>query len=516
MNTKIVEWLQKKEKLELGGGLEQIKKQHEKGKLTARERMEAFFDSGSFVELGLFAKHRSNEFGMDKAIIPADGCIIGFGTVNNRTVYAYAHDFTANGGTFGELHSIKINKIMRSAIDAGAPLISLNDSGGARIQEAIINQIFLRTFWHNVQASGWIPQVSAIMGPCAGGAAYSPALTDFIISVEKTSSMFLTGPAVIKAVTAETIDSESLGGAMTHNSISGVAHMLATDDHDCLNKIKEVLSYLPQNADEKPPEYACVDDPCRIAPELDDIIPENPQISYDVKDIVKAIVDEGIYLEHQPYFAQNIFTALARLNGKSVGIVANNPKTMAGCLDINASDKGARFIRICDSFNIPLVWLVDVPGFLPGVGQEHGGVIRHGAKLVYACCEATVPKVTIILRKSYGGATAAMCSKEMGCDINYIWPTGESCVMGAEGAAAIIFKKEIDAAPAENRKEVRKALIENYVAQVANPYLSTGVMVNDEIIRPSETRKILINTLNALKDKQQSALVKKKHGNIPV
>ncbi|MDR3589860.1 MAG: acyl-CoA carboxylase subunit beta [Negativicutes bacterium] len=516
MNKKITEWLEKREIQKLGGGPAEIEKQHTKGKLTARERINLLFDEGSFVEIGLFVKHRSTDFGMDKKVIPGDGCIAGFGTVNGRTVYVFAHDFTANGGTLGEMHCKKIIKITKAAIDAGAPCISLNDSGGGRIQEPVISENFFELFYNNVTASGWIPQISAIMGPCAGGPAYSPALCDFIISVDKTSSMFLTGPAVIKEVTGEEIDAETLGGATLHNSISGVSHLMAADDRDCINTIKELLSYLPQNAGEKPPRYACADDVSRPAPELDDIIPEDMQKVYDVKQIIEAIVDDGKYLEHQPMFAKNIVTVLARMNGQTVGIVANQPKVMAGSIDINASDKGARFIRICDSFNIPLIWLVDVPGFLPGIDQERGGVIRHGAKLLYACCEATVPKITLTLNKNYGGATAAMCAKEMGCDINFMWPTGHDMVMGAAGAVKVVYRKEISATPPEERAAVSKRFTDQYRALYENPYLSVGMMENDEIIMPSETRKILIQTLEALKGKESLPQVKKKHGNMPV
>jgi acetyl-CoA carboxylase carboxyltransferase component len=516
LNKKVVEWLEKKEMLEQGGGQASIGKQHAKGKLTARERLDLLFDAGSFVELGLFVKHRSTDFGMAEKTIPGDGVIVGFGKVNGRSVYAYAHDFTSYAGTIGEMHSKKVNKIIKAAIDAGAPCVSLNDSGGGRIQEPVISENVFETFHLNVLASGWIPQVSAIMGPCAGGPAYAPALTDFVISVDKTSHMFLTGPTVIKEVTGEDVDNETLGGANTHNRISGVSHMIVSDDSSCISTIKYLLSFLPQNAGTKPPAFACADDPMRVSPELDDIIPENLRRGYDVKDVIKAIVDDGLCLEHMPLYAQNIVTVLARMNGQSVGIVANQPKVMAGCLDINASDKGARFIRICDSFNIPLIWLVDVPGFLPGIDQENGGIIRHGAKIVYACSEATVPKITVTLSKNYGGATAAMCAKELACDVNYMWPTGHDMVMGAEGAVKVIYHKEIETAEPVERESVRRKFTDEYRAKYENPYLSASMMENDEIIRPSETRRILIQTLEALKDKTTQPLVNKKHGNMPV
>lgn len=516
MNPKITDWLKKKAVLEKGGGDAAIEKQHRKGKLTARERLNLLFDSGTFNELGLFVKHRSVDFGMAEKTIPGDGCIVGFGKVNGRTVYAYAHDFTASGGTLGEMHCLKINHIIEMAIKNGCPCISLNDSGGGRIQEPVISENAFRIFHLNVTASGWIPQISAIMGPSAGGPAYSPALTDFVICVDKTSQMFLTGPAVIKQVTGEDVDVETLGGAVTHNTVSGVGHMLAKDDKHCIELIKYLLSFLPQNAGENPPKYFCNDDIYRVAPELDDIIPENIKRTYDVKKIITAIVDNGEYLEHMPLYAPNLVTALARLNGKTIGIVANQPKHLAGCIDINASDKGARFIRICDSFNIPLIWLVDVPGFLPGVEQEYGGIIRHGAKMVYACSEATVPKITITLNKNYGGATAAMCAKELACDANYMWPTGHDMVMGAEGAVNIVYRKELEALPPEKREEARQAFIKEYRDKYENPYLSVSMMENDAIIRPSHTRQVLIQTLDALENKKVLPTINKKHGNMPV
>lgn len=515
MNSMIETWLEKKAHLEEGGGEKSIAKQHGKGKLTARERMNLLFDEGTFMEIGLFAKHRCHAFGQEKVEIPADGILAGYGMINGRPAYAYAHDFATKGGTLGEMGSQKQQKVMELAINSGCPCISLNDSGGGRLQEAVISQNFLRLFWYNVRASGWIPQISAIMGSCAGGAAYSPALTDFVVNVDKTSSMFLTGPNVIKQVTGEDVDSETLGGAVTHNTRSGVGHFIAADDYDCIEQIKEILSYLPQNGNEKPPAYDCDDDPYRLCPELDEIVPESDNRAYDMKDVITSIVDNGVYLEHMAGFATNIITCLARINGKTVGIVANQPKSKAGCLDIDASDKGARFIRICDSFNIPLIWLIDVPGFLPGVNQEFGGVIRHGAKMVYACCEATVPKINIVIRKDYGGAQAAMCSKEMGADLNFIWPTGQSAIMGAAGAAAIIFSKQLKAVPDEEREELRKKLVAEYQELTCTPYLHAENLKSDEIIRPSETRAILSQALIMLENKHEDPL-KKKHGNIPV
>ena len=512
----MTQWLEKKTVLEKGGGDAAIEKQHGKGKLTARERMNLLFDEGTFQEVGLFVKHRSTDFGMDKKVIPGDGCIVGFGQVNGRTVYAYAHDFTSAGGTLGEMHCKKINRIIKMAIDAGAPCISLNDSGGGRIQEPVISENSFETFHLNVTASGWIPQISAIMGPCAGGPAYSPALTDFIICVQKTSQMFLTGPAVIQQVTGEKVDSERLGGSAVHNQVSGVAHFEVADDYQCIELIKYLLSFLPQNAAQETPRFACDDPYDREAPELDDIIPENLRRVYDVKNVIGAIVDDGLYLEHMAQFAPNLVTAFARLGGRTVGIVANQPSFKAGCIDINASDKGARFIRICDSYNIPLIWLVDVPGFLPGVDQEYGGIIRHGAKMVYACSEATVPKITVTLSKNYGGATAAMCAKELACDFNFMWPTGHDMVMGADGAVNVVYRKELANLPEDERPAAREKFVEEYREKYENPYLSVGMMENDEIIRPSQTRKVLIQTLRALEDKQTQPVVKKKHGNMPV
>ncbi|MBQ1771888.1 MAG: acyl-CoA carboxylase subunit beta [Clostridia bacterium] len=516
MNEKINDWLKKRDVLLKGGGDAAIEKQHAKGKLTARERLGLLFDEGTFQELGLFVKHRSTDFGMDKKVIPGDGCVTGFGKVNGRLVYAFAHDFTASGGTLGEMHCKKINRLIKASIEAGAPCVSLNDSGGGRIQEPIISENCFETFHLNVVASGWIPQISAIMGPSAGGTAYSPALTDFVICVDKTSSMFLCGPAVIKEVTGEVVDVETLGGAVTHNTVSGVAHFLASDDENCIEQIKYLLSFLPQNAGEKPPVYSCTDDPCREIPELNDIIPENLKQPYDMKEVIRLIVDNGEYYEHMPLYAKNLITAFARLNGRSVGIIANQPMVKAGCIDMNASDKGARFIRICDSYNIPLVWLVDVPGFLPGVDQEYGGVIRHGAKMVYACSEATVPKVTVTLSKNYGGATAAMGAKELACDYNFMWPTGHDMVMGADGAVNVVYRKEISAAPEEQRKEIRAQFVREYKEKYENPYLSVSMLENDEIIMPSDTRKVLIQVLEALENKTVSPAVRKKHGNMPV
>jgi acetyl-CoA carboxylase carboxyltransferase component len=513
MNAKLAEFLQRKEKLEQGGGEAKIKQQHEKGKLTARERLELLFDKGTFHEFGLFVKHRCVDFGMDKKEIPAEGVLTGYGKVNGRSVFAFAHDFTVLGGALGEMQGRKINRIQDAALEARVPLIGLNDSGGARIQEGIDTAAYGDIFYRNVQASGVIPQISAIMGPCAGGATYSPALTDFVITVDKTSEMFITGPQVIKAVTGEDVDKETLGGAYTANSVSGVAHLLADNDNECIEQIKKILDFLPSNCNEKPPVYPTKDDAQRYIEELNEIIPENSREPYEIKDVIQHIVDDGEFFEIQPLYAQNMVIGFARMNGQSIGVVANQPMYMAGCLDIAASEKAARFIRTCDAFNVPLICLVDVPGYLPGVNQEHNGIIRRGAKMLYAWSEATVPKITISLRKVYGGATAAMCSREMKADIIMAWPTTEQAVMGAAGAAQIIFKKEID--KSENPAETRARLTEEYQELFNNPYKAASREMIDEIIEPSQTRIKIIAGLELLKNKQQ-VRIPRKHGNIPL
>jgi acetyl-CoA carboxylase carboxyltransferase component len=453
---KIREMQNKKRSLQQGGGVSRIEKQHKSGKLTARERIEKLVDPGSFAEVDSFVTHRCTEFGMEKENAPADGVIIGYATINNRPVYLYSQDFTVRGGSLGEMHAKKITKIMDMAMKMGCPILCINDSGGARIQEGIDSLSgYGEIFFRNTMASGVIPQISVILGPCAGGAVYSPALTDFIFMVDHISKMFITGPQVVQAATGEQVTEEDLGGAQTHNQVSGVAHFKYSTEEECFTGIRSLLSYLPQNNLEDTLIYNSNDDLNRLAPELNSIIPDNPNKSYDVKEVIRHIVDNGEFLEVQSLFAQNIVVGFARLNGRSIGLIANQPKVKAGALDIDASDKAARFIRFCNCFNVPIVTLTDVPAFLPGIDQEYNGIIRHGAKLLYAYSEATVPKVNVILRKAYGGAYIAMSSKHLGTDLVYAWPTAEIAVMGPEGAANIIFRKEIEKAedPVAKRQE---------------------------------------------------------------
>lgn len=500
--------------IKLGGGEKRIEKQHKSGKMTARERLNMLFDEASFVELDAFVKHRCTEFGMEKEETPAEGVVTGYGTVDGRLVYAYAQDFTVSGGSLGEMHAKKICKVLDLAMKMGAPVVGVNDSGGARIQEGVdalsgYGQIFYR----NTLASGVIPQISVIMGPCAGGAVYSPALTDFIFMVDKTSQMFITGPQVIKTVTGEEVSAEELGGGMTHNSTSGVAHVLSANEEACIADIKRLLSFLPSNNLETAPVFECQDDLNRIEEELNAIVPDNPNKAYDMKEVIKRIVDNGDFFEVQPYYAQNIITCFARLNGQSIGIIANQPKVLAGCLDINASDKAGRFIRTCDAFNIPILNLIDVPGFLPGTTQEFGGIIRHGAKMLYAYSEATVPIVNVITRKAYGGAYLAMCSKDLGADMVFAWPTAEIAVMGPEGAANIIFKKDIS--EAENPAAARAEKIQDYKDRFATPYIAASRGYVDDVIEPSTTRQRIISAFDMLASKRE-ARPSKKHGNLPV
>lgn len=499
---------EKKAHIELGGGEKRIAKQHEKGKLTARERIELLFDEGSFVELDAFVKHRCTNFGQEKKDLPAEGVVTGYGTVDGRLVYAFAQDFTVEGGSLGEMHAKKIWKVQDLAMKMGAPIVGINDSGGARIQEAVdALSGYAGIFYRNTAASGVVPQISVIMGPCAGGAVYSPAITDFIYMVKNTSQMFITGPAVIKSVTYEEVTAEALGGAMTHNSKSGVAHFAAENEEDCINQIRYLLGFLPSNNMEETPIVPTNDDPNRMDPELNSVIPDNPNAPYDMKDIITSLVDNGEFYEVHQHFAKNIITCFARFDGRSVGIIANQPNVMGGCLDIDASDKAGRFIRVCDAFNIPLVNLVDVPGFLPGVGQEHGGIIRHGAKMLYAYSEATVPKVTVITRKAYGGSYIAMCCRELGADQVMAWPTSEIAVMGPAGAANIIFKRD---EPEEKAKNTQA-----YVDEFATPYKAAERGYADMVIEPIETRPRIITALNALASKRE-AIPAKKHGNIPL
>lgn len=511
---KIVQLREKKEKLALGGGKARIEKQHAKGKMTARERLEYLFDPGSFIELDAFIRNRCTNFGMDKMEFEGESVVTGYGMVDGRLVYAFSQDFTVTGGALGEMHATKVVKAMDAAIKVGAPIVGLNDSGGARIQEAVdALSGYGDLFFRNATFSGVIPQISAIMGPCAGGAVYSPALTDFVFMVDKSAQMFITGPQVIKTVTGEEVSPEELGGAMTHNSISGNAHFLSDTDQSCIDSIRKLLSYLPSNNMEKAPVFEIDDDINRQIDELDTLIPENPNKPYDFMDVVTLIIDDGDFFEYQPYFAKNIVTGYARINGKSVGIVANQPNMMAGCLDMNAGDKAARFIRTCNAYNIPLLTFVDVPGFLPGTNQEHGGIIRHGAKILYAYSEATVPKVTIITRKAYGGAYVAMCSKSLGADTVLAWPSAEIAVMGPDGAVNIIFRNEIT--KAENKAETHKKLLEDYRAEFATPYKAAERGFVDDVIEPSTTRQRIIDAFNMLEGKREKR-PPKKHGNMPL
>ncbi|NLJ58478.1 MAG: methylmalonyl-CoA carboxyltransferase [Tissierellia bacterium] len=511
---KIAELRKRYEKIKLGGGQKAIEKQHKNGKLTARERILKLLDEGSFVEIDAHVEHRCVNFGMEEKSMPGDGVVAGYGTIDGRLVYLFAQDFTVMGGSLGEMHAAKIVKAQQMALKVGAPLIGINDSGGARIQEGVdALSGYGKIFYNNTIASGVIPQISVILGPCAGGAVYSPAITDFIFMVKNISKMFITGPNVIETVTGEKVSAEELGGAMTHNSISGVAHFVDDTEEECLANIKRLLSYLPQNNLETTPVQNVQDSINRIDESLNYIVPDNPNKPYDMKDIVYTLADDGEFMEYQPYFAQNIITGFIRLKGKSVGVVASQPKVLAGCLDINASDKAARFIRTCDSFNIPLLTLMDVPGFLPGTNQEYGGIIRHGAKMLYSYSEATVPKVTVITRKAYGGSYIAMCNKELGADMVFAWPSAEIAVMGPEGAANIIFKREIADAEDQNFKRTEK--IQEYRDTIANPYAAAARGYVDAVIEPSETRKRIISSFDMLTGKRELR-PEKKHGNIPL
>jgi len=513
-NEKLTELRERTEEVMMGGGQNAVDKQHENGKLTARERITRILDENSFVEIDAFVEHRCVNFGMEKKPAPGEGVVTGYGTIGGRLVYIYAQDFTVIGGSLGEMHAAKIAKTQETALKVGAPIIGINDSGGARIQEGVdALSGYGKIFYNNTMASGVIPQISVILGPCAGGAVYSPALTDFVFMVENISKMFITGPEVIKAVTGEVVSGEKLGGAMTHNSISGVAHFVDNSEDECIDKIKKLLSFLPQNNMETVPVQETTDELNRIDSVLNNIIPDNPNKAYDMKDVIYSLTDRGEFLEYQPYYAMNIITGFMRLNGKSVGVVASQPKVLAGCLDINASDKAARFIRTCDAYNIPLLTLMDVPGFLPGTTQEYGGIIRHGAKMLYAYSEASVPKVTVITRKAYGGSYIAMCNKELGADMVLAWPTAEIAVMGPEGAANIIFKKEIESAEDRNLKRSEK--IEEYREKVANPYTAAARGYVDAVIEPAETRKRIISAFDMLTGKRVYK-PEKKHGNIPL
>jgi propionyl-CoA carboxylase beta chain len=503
-----------REQARLGGGQKRIDRQHAKGKLTARERVEKLLDPGSFRELDTFVTHRATGFGVEDQRYLGDSVVTGWGTIDGRPIYLFSQDFTVFGGSLSEAHAEKVCKIMDLAIKNGAPVIGLNDSGGARIQEGVVSLAgYAYIFLRNVLASGVVPQISAILGPCAGGAVYSPAMTDFILMTKDTSHMFITGPDVVRTVTREEVTHEELGGAMAHASKSGVAHFAAEDEEHCLGLIRQLLSYVPQNNLEDPPFVPTSDPEDRMDEELKEIIPDSAMKPYDMRDVIQRVMDDGHFLEIHEHWAQNIVVGFARLGGYSVGVVANQPAILAGVLDIDASRKAGRFVRFCDAFNIPIVTFVDVPGFLPGVAQEHGGIIINGAKLLWAYCEATVPKLTIITRKAYGGAYDVMSSKHIRGDISYAWPTAEIAVMGPEGAVNVIFRKEI--AAAEDPEAKREELVEEYRQQFANPYVAASRGYVDDIIEPQETRPRLIEALKMLQNKRD-ANPPKKHGNIPL
>src|SRR5213593_1416923 len=504
---------EKRDLAKLGGGPEKIEAQHSRGKMTARERIDALVDPGSFVEIDRFVVHQTADFGMAEKKILGDGVVTGYGKIDGRTVYQFSHDFTVFGGSLGEMFARKVTKIMDLALKIGVPIIGINDSGGARIQEGVVSLGgYAEIFFRNVLASGVIPQISAVMGPCAGGAGYSPAMTDFTIMVDKTSYMFITGPDVIKAVLNQDVDFEELGGARLHNTKSGVAHFFAQNEQEGLQQIRKLLSFFPSNNTEDPPR-AKPKPPVGDKSELNNVLPDNPDKAYDVRDVITRIVDGSELFEIQPLWAQNIVIGLARLNGYSIGIVANQPKVNAGTLDIDSSAKAARFVRFCDAFNIPILTLVDVPGFLPGIDQEHDGIIRHGSKLLYAYCEASVPKLTVIVRKAYGGAYDVLGSKHIRADVNLAWPSAEIAVMGPQGAINVIFRDEI--LKSKNPEQTRKRLVDDYRDKFSNPYVAAEKGYLDDVISPSETRPVLIKYFEAVKTKRE-ARPPRKHGNIPL
>jgi propionyl-CoA carboxylase beta chain len=514
MKERIDELRNRREQALHAGTRAAVEVQHEKGKLTARERIDAFLDPGSFVELDMFAVHRASAFGMDRKKIPGDGVVTGYGTVGGRRMCVYSQDFTVFGGSLGEVMAEKICKVQDLSVKLGVPCIGINDSGGARIQEGVVALSgYAEIFWRNVQASGVVPQLSLIMGPSAGGAVYSPAITDFILMVKETSYMFITGPEVVKTVTGEDVTFEELGGAITHATKSGTAHFAAEDEDECFDLARALLGYLPLNNMEDPPRRQPTDDPRREDPTLLDLVPDNPNQPYDLREVVKRVVDDGEFLEIQQAWAESIVIGFARLNGRPVGIVGNQPLHLAGVLDINASIKGARFVRFCDAFNIPIVSFVDVPGFMPGTSQEWGGIIRHGAKLLYAYAEATVPKITVITRKAYGGAYDVMASKPLRADVNYAWPTAEIAVMGPQGAVNIIFRRELEKADDPARR--REQLVAEYTERFANPFVAAERGYVDEVIEPQVTRPRLCNALEMCMTKRE-ARPARKHGNIPL
>jgi len=514
LEQKLQEMKRRDQLAELGGGRERRARQHKEGKMSARERIDFLLDEGTFEETDRLVTHRANEFGLAEQKYYGDGFVTGYGRIDGRLVFVFAQDFTVFGGSLSGTNAAKIVKIMDTAARVGAPVIGLNDSGGARIQEGVVSlagyaDIFLR----NTLYSGVVPQLSAIMGPCAGGAVYSPAITDFIAMVNHTSYMFITGPDVIKTVMHEDVTKEQLGGAQTHNETSGVAHFLAHDDAECLSMLRELLSFIPSNNLDDPPRKPCTDPIDRADAALDTIVPAQSNLPYDAKDVIRAVIDDGYFFEVHEHYAKNIVVGFARMNGRSVGIVANQPAFLAGTLDINASVKGARFVRFCDCFNIPLITFEDVPGFLPGTTQEYGGIIRHGAKLLFAFAEATVPKLTVITRKAYGGAYCVMASKHIRTDVNYAWPTAEIAVMGSEGAVDIVYRRELEAAA--NRDELRKQKIEEFSERFANPYIAAERGYVDAVIQPRDTRKKLIHSLEMLETKRDKNPAKK-HGNMPL
>jgi acetyl-CoA carboxylase carboxyltransferase component len=511
---KIQELREKKVEAKLGGGEERLARQHARGRMSARERLELLLDKASFRELDVFVTHDCTDFGLADQRFLGDGVVTGYGTINGRLVYVYSQDFTVFGGSVSQAHAMKICKVMDMAMRNGAPIIGLNDSGGARIQEGVMSLAgYAEIFYRNVMASGVVPQISIIMGPCAGGAVYSPAITDFIVMVKDTSHMFVTGPDVIKAVTHEDVSFEELGGAAVHASKSGVAHFAAENEEDAIFIVQQLVGYLPNNNMEDSELSHSQDDPLRLDPALDTVVPENPNRPYDMRSVIRPIVDDGQFLEVHEHWATNVLVGFARLGGRTVGIVANQPAVLAGVLDTDAAQKAARFVRFCDAFNIPLIVLEDVPGFMPGVHQEHGGIIRHGAKLLYAFAEATVPKLTVIVRKSYGGAYCVMNPRHIGADLVLAWPSAEIAVMGPEGAVNIVFRREIS--QAEDPVKRKAELVEDYRRRFANPYVAASSGFIDNVIEPHETRPHLINALEMLQNKQGS-LPPKKHGNIPL
>ncbi len=511
---KLLDLKKRRETVLQGGGPQRIERQHKSGKLSARERIAAFFDPDTFVEIDAFIAHRAKEFGMEKVVAPGEGVVTGYGLVDGRPVCVASQDFTVIGGSLGEMHAAKIVKAMELAAKVGIPFVFLNDSGGARIQEGVdALRGYGDVFFRNVQYSGVIPQIAVILGPCAGGAVYSPALTDFCFMVQGISNMFITGPQVIKAVTGEEVTMEQLGGAGVHSQISGNVQFVAPDEETCISMVKSLLSFLPSNNQEDPPAFDSTDDPSRIEPDFQAVVPAEQNRSYDMHDVIYPMVDNGEFLEVQRDFATNILTGFARMNGRAVGIVASQPNVKAGCLDINASDKASRFVRTCDAFNIPLVTLVDVPGYLPGVDQEYGGIIRHGAKLLYAYAEATVPKITVITRKAYGGAYIAMCSRHLGADMVFAFPTAEIAVMGPDGAANVVFRDEIASAPDPEAK--RKEKVKEFSDVFANPYVAASRGYIDDVIDPQELRPKVVAALELLVTKRAEQMPRK-HGNMPL